>query len=247
MIYDSATGRTVDTDGFPLTTKDGEFIHIGGDADPEQAGIPDLDIERVVELYTAESAESHSTPEKSDPKPEGSQSTPEQPQWKAVTKRWWSVKEDYLAEDNDLQAWPDSGDGSRTIPYCFQHQRAWDNLGPLLTQALTKWAVVIRVSSLNFAPDTACRQVPCLCTTPNVADTSLRIIQARPDQQIPLAMTTTGYKNPNIPVHGHMPRHCLIWPANTNFYGTAAQGTLMMAHELGEYTRPKASKEGERC
>lgn len=60
MIYGSKIGRAQGADGYPLVTTDGDVIHMGGDADPEQARISDLDIERVKELYPKESKDPHS-------------------------------------------------------------------------------------------------------------------------------------------------------------------------------------------
>lgn len=243
MIYDSATGRTLDTVGFPLTTKDGEFIHIGGDADPEQAGISDQDIERVVELYTAESADSHSTPqelpstpEKSDSMPEGSGLIPEQSPWKAITKRWWSVQQDHDAHSNDPQPWPVSDDGSHTITYCFDTDAVFAQVGSIFTRALAKWAVAIHASSLQFLPDTVCDQqarVPCICRTPGMADETLRIIQAPQDQRLNYAESTLGFRTHNFPIPNGRPRHFMMWPANANFFGDPSRGGLVMAHELG--------------
>ena len=253
MMFASDVDKNPRVQDFPLVTTGGRRIYIGGNPDPGKAGISNLDIQRVLELYPIQSVGSRAAPEGAPSTPGNSDSMPEDSHWstgqspgKAVTKRWWSVKEDYLAEDNKPRAWPGSGDGSRIVTYCFQDQRAWDNLGPLFTRALDKWDVAMRVSSLEFAPDTACRQVPCLCTTPNVADTSLHIMQAQEGVQMSLAVSTMGYRNHNIPVQAGMPRHYVLWPANTNLFGSPAQGILMMAHELGERTRPKASKEGGR-
>lgn len=71
MIYDSMIGRAPGSDIDPLVTKAGEVIHIGGEPHPEQAGISDLDIERVVELYPPGSEHSHSKREELDSVPWG--------------------------------------------------------------------------------------------------------------------------------------------------------------------------------
>lgn len=236
MIYDSVTGMSTHQNGYPLMTTAGERIHIGGDPDPDQAGISSLDIERDVELYPTHPIDSRSAPERSHSTNVELDSVP-------LTKRWWSVQEDHDAPPNAAQPWPPAADGSRTITYCFQNQRVFDELSPLFTRALDKWAVVARVSSLQFAPDAACRQVPCLCDTPHVADVSLRIMQAPQGQ--PLlhgAVSTLGYRTHDLPQLGQMPRHFLLWSANTDFFRTPSLGGLMIAHELGERTRPKPSK-----
>ena len=248
MIYDSMTGRVAGADGFPLVTTTGEVIHIGGDSDSEQAGISDLDIERVVELYPTGSEHSHSkrgelnlTPGESDSMLPNSHSTPGEPQEKQHAKRCWSVQEEYDANSIDSQPWPASDTGKHTITYCFETAAAWNALGAIWTRALAKWAVAVEASSLEFTPDTECdrlNQSPCSCRTPGIADETVHIMQAPPGQPFYSPRATLGYKNRNAPRTPGMPRHFLIWPANANFLPSQSHAGFIMAHELGEKNRP---------
>ena len=239
MIYDSGVGRASDAEGYPLVTKTGELIHIGGDPDPEQAGISDLDIERVVELYTTGPAEPPSTPQDlpstpgaSETMPQGSHPTPGVPSKKPVEKRWRSIPEEHETQPEDIRPWPPGEDGSRTIAYCFENQASYDSLHEILALALVKWEPAVQASALAFAPDSACTSGPCLCSTHGVAEVTLRISLADPKkQQQPLS--TMGYtdrivKNP----YPNMPRNFIMWPYTPHSFGPNA--VLVMAHELGE-------------
>jgi hypothetical protein len=240
MIYDSMIGRAPGSDIDPLVTNAGEVIHIGGEPDPEQAGISDLDIERVVELYPPGSEHSHSKREESDSVPGESHSTPGEPQEKQHVKRWWSVQEEYDANSMESQPWPAANDGKHTITYCFETVAVWNALGAIWTRALAKWAVAIEASSLEFIPDTECdrlNQSPCLRRTPGLADETVHIMQPPPGQPFYSPRATLGYKNRNAPTTPGMPRHFLIWPANANFLPTPSHAGYIMAHELGEKTR----------
>jgi len=232
MLYDSTTGRAPGADSYPLLTTAGELIHIGGDADPEQAGISDLDIERVVELYTTESVESHSTPGGSKTVPQGSHSTPGKPPGKSVTKRWWSVPEEHETQPEDIRPWPPREDGSSTITYCFENKASYDSLHELLALALAKWEPATQASALTFAPDSACTQGPCLCSTLGVAEVTLRISLADPKhQQSPLSVV--GYIDRIVEKpYPNMPRHYIMWPYTPRSFGPDA--ALAMAHELGK-------------
>lgn len=251
MIYGSKFYRAPGAKGYPLVTTDEDLIHMGGDADPEQAGISDLDIERVVELYPKGSVDSHSAPAESsstsgesDTMPSGWRSVPRGPPARPVTKRWWSVQENYDPHSIDPQPWPASQDGKHTVAYCFQTQNVFAELGGLFTRALAKWAVAIHASSLEFKPDHECDRLdisPCLCTTHGVADETLHIMQAQQGQPPFSAESTLGYRNPNFPRQIGRPRHFLMWPANTNHFGTPSHGGLTMAHELGSRTHPTTS------
>lgn len=257
MIYDSDFLRIDGAKGYPLVTTDGRLIQMAGGADPERAGISDLDIERVAELYPKGSANSPSTPtklpstlakspstptkspskpENPDPVPEGSQTTRGQLPGKAVTKRWWSVQENHDPHSIDPQPWPASDDGSHTITCCFETDAVFVKLGPLIIRALAKWAVALQASSLKFLPDPVCDQQardPCICSTPGMADETLRIMQAPKDQRLNYAESSLGFRPPNFPIPNGRPQHFMIWPANANFFGDPPRGGLVMAHELG--------------
>ena len=236
MIYDSMIGRAPGSDIDPLVTNAGEVIHIGGEPDPEQAGISDLDIERVVELYPPGSEHSHSKREESDSVPGESHSTPGEPQEKQHVKRWWSVQEEYDANSMESQPWPAANDGKHTITYCFETVAVWNALGAIWTRALAKWAVALQASSLKFLPDPVCDQQarnPCICSTPGMADETLRIMQAPKDQRLNYAESSLGFRPPNFPIPNGRPQHFMIWPANANFFGDPPRGGLVMAHELG--------------
>ena len=213
---------------FPLLTIEGDQIFVGGHQDPRRAGLSPMDIERVTKLYPKESADSHSTPA--------------EPPGKSIAKRWWSVPDVQNVDPNQDQPWPASPDGSHTITFCFESQAVWGELGEFFTRALAKWAVAIQVSSLEFAPDPACDRSPCLCRTPGVADHTLHILQAVPGHPLLTARTSIGYKNPNLPRQPGLPRHHLIWPADTDSLGTQSESGLIMAHESGGTTRPKSSR-----
>lgn len=247
MLYDSTTGRAPGADSYPLLTTAGELIHIGGDADPEQAGISDLDIERVVELYTTESVESHSTPQESpstpggsNTVPQGSHSTPGKPPGKSVTKRWWSVPEEHETQPEDFRPWPPVEDGLRTISYCFENQRSYDVLWTTFVEALVKWDPAMQVSALAFAFDPACTQQPCLCSAPGVAEATLHIILGEAEQG---ACGTFGYRDRIVEKSdSNMPRHYLQSShAPGLIRGTSA--TVIMAHELGKRLKTRTSRE----
>ena len=228
MIYSSDCHMVPGSNRFPLLTIEGDQIFVGGHQDPRRAGLSPMDIERVTKLYPKESVDSHSKPA--------------EPPGKPVTKRWWSVPDIHDVNANDAQPWPASADGSHTITFCFGSQAVWGELGEFFTRALAKWAVAIQASSLEFAPDPACDRSPCLCRTPGVADHTLHILQAVPGHPLFTARTSIGYQNPHIPRLQGLPRHYLIWPANTNQLGDASYSGLIMAHELGGTTRPRSSR-----
>ena len=122
MIYDSKTGRAPGAEGFPLVTAAGDPIHLGGNPDPEQAGISDLDIERVVELYSTAPVDSHSTPGGSP--------------GKRVTKRWWSVP--ITDTGAETRVWPIWNDGTTYITFRYEDQNAYNALGNLFTQGRSR-------------------------------------------------------------------------------------------------------------
>jgi hypothetical protein len=60
MIYGSIVGRNPGAEGYPLLKANGDLIYTGDSYDPDEAGISDLDIERVIDLYPAGSIGSRS-------------------------------------------------------------------------------------------------------------------------------------------------------------------------------------------
>jgi hypothetical protein len=252
MIYGPKIGRARGVEGYPIVTADGDLIHMGGDADPEKAGISDLDIERVVELYPVPTKDSHSTPGESPSTLEGAEmippgwhSKPAGPPEKSVSKRWYSVQGHHDPQSNTPQPWPVSPDGSHTITYCFETDDVSTNLGATWTRAMLKWRVAIEASSLQILPDPVCDQlgqVPCICRTRGIADETVHIGQTAPNQPMYGAMSSIGWLGPNVPRRPDRPRHGILWPPNNNWLPSPSHAGLAMAHELGERTRPKSSK-----
>ena len=163
-----------------------------------------------------------------------------------ISRRWWTVKEIQNAVHDAPRPWPASANGSHIIPFCFENQATWNELNSLFTRALAKWAVAIHAPALEFARDPACREAPCLCSTPGVAEVTLHTMQAqhRRDGIAQGSEATIGYTDPNVPLNDpSMPRHFLLWPPNTNVFGSQSNGDLQMAHELGERIRLGASKD----
>jgi len=101
--------------------------------------------------------------------------------------------------------------------------------------ALAKWAPAIRVSSLRFAPDSACVQEPCLCSEPGLGEETLQIILSDEDGGGP--SSSLGYRPPTVDVgyEPGLPRHYLPWPTEQKYHGLDAP--LSMAHELGAYIK----------
>ena len=225
MIYDSRSGKSRRAKGYPLLTTAGELVYMGGDPDDEKAGISEGDIQRVVDLYPKESVDSHSAPGESPP-------GPADPPGKPVEKRWWSIPEEHETQPEDIRPWPPGEDGSRTISYCFENQASYDSLHDVLALALVKWEPAIQASALAFAPDLACANGPCLCSTHGVPEVTLRISLADPQkQQHPLS--SVGYIDRIIEKPWpNLPRHYIMWPYTPYSFGPSA--VLVMAHELGE-------------
>lgn len=232
MLFASDLDKANDAEGFPLMTTTGDRIYLGGNADPEKAGISNLDIQRVVQLYPVRSTGSQPTPGGSETMPQGSHPTPGELPQKPVEKRWWSVSEEHETKPEDIRPWPPGEDGSRTITYCFENQASYDSLHEILALALVKWEPAIQASALAFAPDSACTHGPCLCSTHGVAEVTLRISLADPQQQ-PEPLSSIGYIDRIVEKpFPNLPRHYIMWPYTPYAFGPTAG--LVMAHELGE-------------
>lgn len=151
---------------------------------------------------------------------------------KRAVKQWSTVPEDHETQPQDVRAWPPGKDGSRTIHYCFEHQASYDSLHEILALALVKWVPAVHASALAFAPDPACSQGPCLCSTRGVAEVTLRISLADPKKQR-TPLSTVGYKDRIVEnPHPNMPRHYIMWPYTPALFNLDA--ALVMAHELGK-------------
>ena len=225
MLYASSMCRAHGAQSSSLLTSRGSTINPGGDPDPDRAGLSRGDIERVVRLYPKQRA--------------APQQGPAGRSGNRAAKRWSTVPEDHETQPQDVRAWPPGEDGSRTIHYCFENQASYDSLHEILALALLKWAPAVQVSALAFAPDAACSQGPCLCSTQGVAEVTLRISLADPKKQ-QAALTTVGYKDPIVEnPHPNMPRHYIMWPYSPAFFRLDA--ALNMAHELGKSLLRKAS------
>jgi hypothetical protein len=90
-----------------------------------------------------------------------------------VAKRWFTVPDDKEKQQyHPASAWP------HTIPYCFEDDAASKIIGDLLPAALAKWKPAMQVSSLAFAPDSACtggNQSPCLCSTKGINEVTVHL------------------------------------------------------------------------
>ena len=155
------------------------------------------------------------------------------PPAKSPTKRWYSLPLENEAAPDGKRPWPACKDGTRTINYCFEDASSHKELAELFGKALAKWAPAMHASSLTFAPDAACSgelQSRCLCSTPEVAETTLHIILT---EKGGAPEATIGYLPPSatIPDHGTS-RHHIVWPNDPDFFGAAAP--LLIAHEIGK-------------
>lgn len=148
-----------------------------------------------------------------------------------VARRWYSLPEDRDILPQGHRVWPPSDDGSRTIHYWFQDADAYNTLGATFELGIAKWAPAMRVSSLKFAPDSACPQKPYLCSEPHVAaEETLHVMLV--DNQFP-AQSSLGYRQPLIEKdYPDKPRNYMQWSRDTSLGKPHA---LAMAHELGEY------------
>jgi len=229
MLYHSSIARAVGAPSYPLLTARGLIINPGGNPDPNRAGLSRGDIERVMQLYPKRRAAAR----------QASEGQPE----KSVSKRWWSVAEEHETQPGDIRVWPPGEDGSRTITYCFENRGAYNFLSNTFAEALAKWQPAVDVSALVFAPDSACKQLACLCTEDGVAEVTLHVMLDE-DLNSP-AVGSLGYidriakkSDPN------KPRHYLSFPNGGVFGGMSA--ATAMAHELGKRHRRKASEMGPR-
>lgn len=151
-----------------------------------------------------------------------------------VERRWYSIPVDEKAGPDERRPWPLCGNGKRVISYCFGDDRAYRDIGDLFLKGIAKWAHVMHISSVVFAPDTACLgpqwRGRCLCSTPGVKEDSLHIILS--DNQ---ASSTVGYLPPSAPnPNPSLPRNNIIWPKHIGF--SKAFAPVVMAHEIGEIT-----------
>ena len=211
----------------------GGIIFSGGTGDMNRAGPLPIDIERIKGLYPAQ------------PQPNFHQYAPPVPLWqlgnrsvaakgppaKRVTKRWHSIPFNQNVQPGQPKAWP-SCNGYTLIFYCFENQASSDTLGDLFEEALDKWRPATDVSSLLFATDPACEQLPCICTTPGVAEETVHIklgLVGEPNW----SASTLGYRGPSIPnALPHLPRHFIHWPAAPVNFGD--RDVVYMAQHLGE-------------
>lgn len=257
MIFDSFRG-SIRPNGptlWNIRNDPKTFIYTGGNPDPNRAGPSRMDTERIRALYPMpqqqgpgappwkRSGTGNAThPTQSCPKAKASglpvrpvptvQSSGA-PAANRTTKRWYSVPLDVEAQPQDIRAWPPRADGTRTINYCFENQDSYNSLHELLGLALMKWAPAIHASALAFAPDEACTQGrPCLCSTPEVAEVTLRISLANPSRRRK-PLSTIGYKDRIIQnPRPSVPRHYILWPYTPGYFGLNAP--LIFAHELGK-------------
>ena len=257
MIFSSSRGKDPGQELFPLVALYGDLLlYSGGNSDTNFAGPSTLDIASITALYPAPGPQQEpgappwrrsgtgnaTNPTQSCPTAGASgvpvRSVPTKqpsgaPAANRTTKRWYSVPLDMDAQPQDTRAWPPCADGTRTITYCFETQASYDSLNELLGLALIKWAPAMHTSALAFAPDSACTQGRlCLCSTPDVAEVTLRISLANPIQQR-TPRSTIGYKDRIIQnPRPSVPRHYIMWPHLPGFFGLNAP--LIFAHELGE-------------
>jgi hypothetical protein len=148
-----------------------------------------------------------------------------------VAKRWFAVPDSQHSVPEENRPWPPRGtmDGLHTRFYCFEDAAAHRIMGDLLPDALDKWEPALKVSSLAFAPDSACTggaQSQCLCSTSGVEEATVRLRLG-----VHGAHASIGYYDPFQPIEPGKPRNYIEWPAMQR--DTRARAVLELAHELG--------------
>ena len=261
MIHDSSTGKAPGQPNYPLVSSGyhDEVLLTGGNADPNLARPSRLDIERVKTLYPARRANAPPAPRSPFGPPgkrsviaNATQSTQAcrkvavsgvplgsvptvqpsgAPAANRSTKRWYSVPLEQDAPAGVKRPWPGCNDGTRTINYCFEDEASHKELAELFAKGLAKWAPAMHVSSLVFAPDTACTSElhsRCLCRTPGIEEATLRIMLTEDGSP----QATAGYLPLSVAAAPGRPRHHIAWPNDPDLFGAGAH--LIMAHEIGK-------------
>lgn len=229
MLFDSNTGTSSNRNPVLWDNRRDDkrdLIFPGGNRDPNLAVASALDIERVTALYPA-SAPQGNAPQQAPPGPPAPFGAPG-PLGKQITKRWHSIP----AGPQVWRANPMCA-GYTYISYCFQDQASSRDFGDLFLRGLAKWAPALRGSGLNFVPDLACLQSPCLCTAQGVGEATLRIMLSQHGDAWP--STTLGYTDPQpgVPtLHPCLPHNFIIWPADADRF--LERGALYMAQQIGE-------------
>jgi hypothetical protein len=258
MIYNSLLGESKDR---PLyRTLSGDLVWAGGNADPELAGLSQLDIERVAVLYPKQHVNPPKNPpgkRSSDanaleatfpgelattttpvpiysPRPANDSSASQMPADTQVAKRWFSLPtpEEALQMQPDVfRLWPKCG-GVSVVTYCFEDENTYNHLNLVFLEGVAKWTRAVTESSLGFAPDSACfGELGSPCLCSSAGVNEVTVhIRISLDHRF---RSTFGYLDPSVPkINANMPRHFLE-------VGVAAEYTLefmslMIAHRLGE-------------